>query len=630
MSPQNTRILKEVRLLFWPWLVITVIGLIAAPCEFNSSAAVSLACRVEFAVTIRLFKQFSLLVLLLGLPLLTTMSFGTELQDGTLSLLLSQPLERRKIWFEKLSVTAVAVSSAAFAYYYGWRQMFVWADMPATLAIRTSVLIIGMIASAPLFTLALRSALTGFLANLSFQFVLFLMEEPLVQSAVNSNSDVVPLVVVLGYSAIMLTLGYRQLLRFQPVSRVVSGDLQLFGSRRRESPSTPRYDSTRTFLNALRKELRLLKPLWLFTAVMVPVSTVSMLGVPLLLGTKAKTSAFLISILMTGVYAVVGPILAGSLPITAEKELATQAASLTLPISIREQWLLKLAVAGAAGFISAVLLPSLVLSLGLIVLGPVPNITAGHVLFYLLVAWGLTFASFWCASVTDSTMKAILWVLPGSLVLAAVYGAALAFDQILSSNSFLSAAISRLHPYPFADAVLSVAKTAAWLGLFVPLIIAGLTQSYRVFRTQHDSGGIIARRLPILAVVAITCALSVGILAAIADQPYVQALAVTREVHRELDRLSITTAGKTGRQMMQTSRLSPVAQAWLKESRIWSWTEYPRIERVTMVAFPEGLFCQVRRIRAVDTWFCSRPTFSSGFAQGSGEAEHPWQLLELP
>ena len=81
-----TRILKEARPLLWPWCAVALAG------------ALPLVYPLDWIALIYLVGFFAI-------PLLATLSLGSEFQDGTFSLLLSQPVGRMGIWGEKLSVT---------------------------------------------------------------------------------------------------------------------------------------------------------------------------------------------------------------------------------------------------------------------------------------------------------------------------------------------------------------------------------------------------------------------------------------------------------------------------------------------------------------------------------------------
>src|SRR5262245_35623083 len=99
------RISKEVRSMFWTW--IAVVALASLPLFASDWYPIlELADRIGFLV---------------GIPLLAVIPIGRELEEGTLSLLLSQPVTRIQIWLEKFAVSAVAVITASLVFALVWR-----------------------------------------------------------------------------------------------------------------------------------------------------------------------------------------------------------------------------------------------------------------------------------------------------------------------------------------------------------------------------------------------------------------------------------------------------------------------------------------------------------------------------
>ena len=141
MNALTTRILKEVRPLLWPW------------CAGALPGALLLVYRLDRT-------QLIWLIGLLVVPLLATLPLGNEFQHRTLSLLLSQPIGRMKIWCEKLSVTVVAVVSAVLVFSLALRATSFrpdgkdWAFAGAW--------ILASVASATFWTLIARSTVGGF------------------------------------------------------------------------------------------------------------------------------------------------------------------------------------------------------------------------------------------------------------------------------------------------------------------------------------------------------------------------------------------------------------------------------------------------------------------------------------
>jgi len=114
--------MKEARSLFLPWCAVSIVGVLPWLLSDFSFAehgvAYPLPYRIAYALY-RLSPQISSVCFFMGIPLLATLSLGNEFQHRTLSLLLSQPVDRMKIWGEKFIVTMIAVVSAALVYYLG-------------------------------------------------------------------------------------------------------------------------------------------------------------------------------------------------------------------------------------------------------------------------------------------------------------------------------------------------------------------------------------------------------------------------------------------------------------------------------------------------------------------------------
>ena len=97
----NPLVKKEIRLLLPAWVAAILL------------AIASLLLTIGHAGIIYLIEPIDLniLCLLFGGSLLGIASFGPEFSSGTFTLLLSQPIERRRIWFIKTTVLALAFAS---------------------------------------------------------------------------------------------------------------------------------------------------------------------------------------------------------------------------------------------------------------------------------------------------------------------------------------------------------------------------------------------------------------------------------------------------------------------------------------------------------------------------------------
>src|SRR5678809_457744 len=99
----NTRLAKELRALALPWCVAAPAGIIL------HSLALGVIEEGDFLNFIEVIAGF---VFLGGLLALAATPWGSEFQQGTLPLLLSQPIARSQIWREKLVAAFLAMLSA--------------------------------------------------------------------------------------------------------------------------------------------------------------------------------------------------------------------------------------------------------------------------------------------------------------------------------------------------------------------------------------------------------------------------------------------------------------------------------------------------------------------------------------
>ena len=142
MYLQNRRVLKEARALFWPWCAITFAGLLPLlPLPSGIGDVSLLIATAGFWI---------------GIPLMATLSLGNEFQHRTLSLMLSQPVDRGRIWGEKSTVTICAVLSTLLVYapvFHGaLQQEFEFWLIPASWIVIT-------VCSAMFWTLVARSTI---------------------------------------------------------------------------------------------------------------------------------------------------------------------------------------------------------------------------------------------------------------------------------------------------------------------------------------------------------------------------------------------------------------------------------------------------------------------------------------
>jgi hypothetical protein len=503
------RIYKEARPLFWPWGAVVCVGalpLLHPPSPLGAISQLGLA---------------------LGIPLLATLPFGNEFQHRTFSLLLSQPISRMEIWREKLSITAIVVFTAALVFVSSWRASGVHTDREIWWYAAVAAIV--FVASAPFWTLFTRSIVGGVALNFGvYTFIGALGSQvlfwgwgysKLAASALMATMSFVSL----GYAGLMLWLGWRKLARFQAMGDMAGDDLLTAGPQMLPGAlvSWLRCRPTGAVFNLIRKEFRLLRPVWLISLLAaVGWACLALWG---LLHPPGLTRSFGTAVISVGVISTLMiAILAGSLSLGEEKTSGTHSWHLSLPVSARRQWFVKLCMALFAGFLGAGLAPLLIAGR---LMGPPEDVSAELVLLSVVVL--LTFAAFWCACAGKGTVPAVLWALP---VMVALYfagklgkwaGPGLTnlflskFDPF--ANVKFAHAVSRFRSNAFFKLIQAAsthgtdsvqAAFVLTITILVPTLLYAAVQSYRLFRAQlQDRALSVVRSLLPLGVLAFLCSL---------------------------------------------------------------------------------------------------------------------------
>jgi ABC-type transport system involved in multi-copper enzyme maturation permease subunit len=509
MTAKNTRILKEARPLFWPW------------------CAVALAGAVPLVRPLHSLEWISPIGLFLGIPLLATLSLGNEFQHRTLSLLLSQPVGRMEIWGEKMSVTLVAVLSAVLVFSLSLRAAPFQPD-PQNLAL-AGAWIIATIASATFWTLFTRSTLGGVALNIAvLLFIIIALNIAYWLSGLLYLSMAYAIIVPTGtfvflcYAGAMFWLGRRTLARFQATGGTAGDDLLMAGPDVMPVALAGWFHCrpTGAVLNLIRKEFRLLRPVWIITLLYVLGWTCVTLF--RMVPERGSNKEFPVVGAMLIVFSTLIAVLAGSLSLGEEKTSGTHAWQLTLPVSARRQWFIKLCMALFAGLVGAALLPILVLIAGGFLFGS-PFLFVDPqtgMVWWLLGVSLLTFAAFWCACAVNGTVRAVLWVFPVMIALgfAGNFGNRVAHelvDFVFSSrfnpfaNFRFAWAVARVVNGHFRLLSLLVAPMMYATLVGGPVLLLALVQSYRLFRAQFQgSTRTVVRNLLPLAMLVFLCGVS--------------------------------------------------------------------------------------------------------------------------
>jgi ABC-type transport system involved in multi-copper enzyme maturation permease subunit len=568
MNAKTMRIVKEARSLFWPWCAVIIAGALPLVGESHSALIAGPWWGVHY-----LIEPLSFLGFFLGIPLLATLSMGNEFQHRTLPLLLSQPIDRIEIWREKMSVSIVATLSATFVFCLSWRTAL---QQAPELWMEAGAWIIAMVASATLWTLIARSTLGGMVLTGGVHYFLFiplLLRPDWVPETMTTRS--IAAFLVFGYAAVMLWLGRRTLARFQVTGGLAGDNLLTAG------PSVIpeawaewfRCRPTGLVLNLIRKELRLLRPLWLIT----PLGLAGWMYVSMF-GDKSKRGSVLAVIMATAVTPLIA-VLAGNLSVGEERSSGMHSWHMTLPVSARRQWLIKLSTALFVGLVCSVFLPTLELNL----IGPPSMFVDAHQgMEWVLMVLLLSFASFWCACAVNGTVRAALWLFPaiGSLVLAGRFGnwvGSEAMNLVVSrfdlfTDFRFTNAVSNLQRFVVLATPLRVITF-----LLLPTLLIATIQGYRMFREQaQDSILSVARRLFPLAIAAFLSTFSWMALYALVANAQQQMWTMFRETHEAIERIQPDTAKLdathplqlTAEDLVKAAPLSERTQRWLRDARI--------------------------------------------------------------
>jgi hypothetical protein len=582
------RILKEARPLFWPWCAVAVAG------------ALPLVHPFDWTPLIYLIGFFAI-------PLLATLSLGNEFQHGTFSLLLSQPVGRMQIWGEKMSVTVVAVLSAVLVFSLALRATSFHPGRPQ-LAF-AGAWIVAIIASATFWTLFTRSTVGGVALNLGVQSLIGfavpwanLADRLRARGYLLPGSHIVAVTatfVFLCYAGAMVWLGGRTLMRFQPTGGMGSDDLLMAGPDVMSGALAGwlRCRPTGAVLNLIRKELRLLRPVWLISLLAAAGwACLTLFG---LLHRGGLTRNFETAVVCVGVISTLMiAILAGSLSLGEERSSGTHSWHLTLPVPARRQWLIKLFMALFAGILGAGLVPLLIAGRSLDSSRMFADV---HLRTDLLVGAALlTFAAFWCACAVSGTVRAVLGVIPVmvTLWLAGEFGRWVGpaltnlfvsrFDPFADAG-FTKAVISRFFDVHSGHErwtiyLLETSYPPVLALMWTPTLVLAVIQSYRLFRAQLQNGArTLIRNLLPLAMLAFLCSSCWMAASTFVDRafgessrPFFETFMAIRNIQPDTAKVDATHPLQlTVEDLAKASPLSEHTRRWLQNARITVALEEP-------------------------------------------------------
>jgi hypothetical protein len=480
--------MADARSLFWPWCIVAAVGILSLfkwPRSFGYFE-IEVVAGCGFCV---------------GLPLLAALSFGNEFQFGTLASLLSQPIERSRIWREKSAVIVLAVLSAAIAYGFGAHRMG-WGAGAITAAGLWLMVTLG---SSAYWTLVARSAIGGLVLNGLQSMALVLGFAPLLnefhpdEGLIRNRSELfLPLAIfAAAITVLMLYLGRRKLLRFQVTgtgsgSTAPATDWSLAPNPLRK---LLRCTASGATVNLVRKELYRLWPLAPLT---LTAFGILLAYVPLQFA-LAEGYAGPAAVAIFLLHGTLVAILAGTLSLGEERSSGLHTWNMTQPVSVHRQWAVKLVTALCATAVcsSAVFLVAILL-FGSGFLGKATAMLEGNTGIFLLVLFPfLAFFAFWCSTAVKGTVRAAFWCFPSAAAVWVVYDFGMSTAMGNSVVEVVRTLTAAVHPFPFSSEFEVTAYGLMWRPLTGPLPALWVTvwllpvaviQSYRLFRSDIREG----------------------------------------------------------------------------------------------------------------------------------------------
>jgi hypothetical protein len=491
----NPQLEKEFRAILLPWCLALVIAVVIPQANFLVVRQI-----IDGGPFVNFVQGLTGFAFLASLLAIAAIPYGIEFQFRTLPLLLSQPMRRDQIWRYKVIVSCVGIASALLVLAvttFGMQTVVSPAfrtgvakpaDTMSVLEIELTALslLLPTIGSATFWTLIARSTLGGMVFTALSELLYFGILAFIAERVFGlQNAGGTPMFVIAGfvYGVSFFGLSRRQFSRFEmrQVLSDVLGSKSLAGQGLRVA--WLRCQPSSGWLNLIRKEIQLQRPLLIIAAILCALWAVASVF-PLV---QPGSSAFseVIFALTIGFYLPLMSMLAGCISLGEEKNLGINAWQLSLPISARRQWTIKLLVSLSAWLILGVLLPFGLASLGAAV---------SKLQFYKemeLQSWlGLSlfmtcvFAfSFWAMTLFSDTVRAVIGGI--AIVVALCSAAALAYWIMIAC----------ILPYTFLQTIL--VYDTDWQGASVLIVVGattvllGLLQSFIQFRQLQTSPRVI-------------------------------------------------------------------------------------------------------------------------------------------
>jgi hypothetical protein len=337
---------KEVRALALPWLACT-------------------ACMLAITMSDsrRHFGPLAVIAYLVGTVALGALSIGHEYTGRTLSLLLTLPVRR-----ERLFATKSGVLTAMLLTLWLVADMFVFRSMPAPAAEKQMVQLIPVMCGlflAPWLTMACRSSIAGTVFALSIPGVLIVIGELLgvATYGYGADADAFRMTFVwlgtLGVCATGAVMGWWMFTRLEAIEGP-GQDVRLprwLKAGSAAGAAAPQLTRRNPVWLLVMKELRLQQLPLVLTALYVLewIAVVSLASVSDL---RYGYLFFGLTMLHIGLL----PILIGSFASAGERQIDTLQSQLLLPMAASKQWAIKVGVVFASAIVLGIGLPALLVS----------------------------------------------------------------------------------------------------------------------------------------------------------------------------------------------------------------------------------------------------------------------------
>jgi hypothetical protein len=439
-----------------------------------------------------LVSEIGIFGFVLGIVLISALSYGAEFQQRTFVLLLSQPSERLRIWREKLLVLVTVILAIGLLQYLtlSVTRFFLAANAPPFALL--FVFVMAVVCSATFWTLTARSTIGGIAFTLMAIFLLGAGTWYVADKIGGTHfcKTVLGAAGVL-YSAICLWLGWKKFNRMEIRDALAGEDIALpqrfpgaafFANFLRCRAGQP-------LRNLIRKEVRLQKSI-LFLATIFSACWLITLAILILNPSRQQFCEVTFNVL-TAFYIPLMAVLSGCVTHGEEGSLGVHTWHLTFPPSALRQWLIKLIVCLGTAFLLAIIVPyfaSVATSIQANV-GLVSAIVDNNSYQVFVMTSFVVVLSFWAATLTGNTVRAALL----TVLVCVGLGMSATLAQFIArgTSGWMSSVLIHLTLYfqtsPFWFSSLSLEIFLIGLAMLMLLL---MVQSFRNFRRGQVHQGL--------------------------------------------------------------------------------------------------------------------------------------------